>query len=256
MKQTGIVRKVDELGRSYCPLRCDAPWTSRRRTALEIYVEGSSVILKKYKPHCLSVTGPRTLRCSRAKTCVPDAWGAEGAVSAATLTGPGVTGRLKERTKMNSAAHTETRCHFFLSFQRPCSRAAARAHFLASPDVPPPPGPPPSGGRPGPAGPAPGAAPSSRVTAASWLPLPQPPHQHILSLWGAGLIVCDASPRVVRSLPRGAWSAPGRGRFAAPGPRAAQRSARVVAACGGPRGRSWSAPRSSTFQVLPAALLC
>ena len=39
MKSTGIVRKVDELGRVVIPI--------------EIYVDGSSIILKKYEPNCI-----------------------------------------------------------------------------------------------------------------------------------------------------------------------------------------------------------
>lgn len=50
MKSTGVVRKVDELGRIVLPIEL-------RRTmgidALEIYTDGDQIILKKYEPGCL-----------------------------------------------------------------------------------------------------------------------------------------------------------------------------------------------------------
>ena len=53
MKSTGIVRKVDELGRIVLPIEMRRTLDIAERDALEIYVEGSSVILKKYKPSCM-----------------------------------------------------------------------------------------------------------------------------------------------------------------------------------------------------------
>ena len=53
MKSTGIVRKVDELGRIVLPIEMRRTLDIAERDALEIYVEGSSVILKKYKPSCV-----------------------------------------------------------------------------------------------------------------------------------------------------------------------------------------------------------
>lgn len=53
MKSTGIVRKVDELGRIVLPIELRRTMDIAERDALEIYVEGSSVILKKYRPNCI-----------------------------------------------------------------------------------------------------------------------------------------------------------------------------------------------------------
>ena len=50
MKSTGIVRKVDELGRIVLPIELRRNLGIDEKDALEIYVEGSSVILKKYQP--------------------------------------------------------------------------------------------------------------------------------------------------------------------------------------------------------------
>ena len=53
MKSTGIVRKVDELGRIVLPIEMRRTLDIAEKDSLEIYVEGSSVILKKYKPSCI-----------------------------------------------------------------------------------------------------------------------------------------------------------------------------------------------------------
>lgn len=53
MKSTGIVRKVDELGRIVLPIELRRTLEIAQRDSLEIYVEGSSIILKKYEPACI-----------------------------------------------------------------------------------------------------------------------------------------------------------------------------------------------------------
>ena len=53
MKSTGIVRKVDELGRSVLPIELRRTLEIAERDSLEIYVEGSTIILKKYEPACI-----------------------------------------------------------------------------------------------------------------------------------------------------------------------------------------------------------
>lgn len=53
MKSTGIVRKVDELGRIVLPIELRRTLDIAEKDALEIYVDGSSVILKKYEPTCV-----------------------------------------------------------------------------------------------------------------------------------------------------------------------------------------------------------
>ena len=47
MKSTGIVRKVDELGRIVLPIEMRSTLDIAEKDALEFYVEGWSVILKK-----------------------------------------------------------------------------------------------------------------------------------------------------------------------------------------------------------------
>lgn len=52
MKSTGIVRKVDELGRIVLPIELRRTLDIAEKDALEIYVEGGMIILKKYEPCC------------------------------------------------------------------------------------------------------------------------------------------------------------------------------------------------------------
>ena len=53
MKSTGIVRKVDELGRIVLPIEMRRTLDIAERDSLEIYVDGDSIILKKYEPSCV-----------------------------------------------------------------------------------------------------------------------------------------------------------------------------------------------------------
>ena len=53
VKSTGIVRKVDELGRIVLPIELRNKLGIAEKDPLEIYVDGSSIILKKYEPNCI-----------------------------------------------------------------------------------------------------------------------------------------------------------------------------------------------------------
>lgn len=53
MKSTGIVRKVDELGRIVLPIELRRTLDIEVKDALEIYVDGSQIVLKKYEPACI-----------------------------------------------------------------------------------------------------------------------------------------------------------------------------------------------------------
>ncbi|MBE3556244.1 MAG: AbrB/MazE/SpoVT family DNA-binding domain-containing protein [Firmicutes bacterium] len=52
MKSTGIVRKVDELGRVVIPIELRRTMNIAERDPLEIYVDEDRIILKKYEPAC------------------------------------------------------------------------------------------------------------------------------------------------------------------------------------------------------------
>lgn len=53
MKSTGIVRKVDELGRVVIPIEIRNKFNIAEKDPIEIYVDGSSIVLKKYEPNCI-----------------------------------------------------------------------------------------------------------------------------------------------------------------------------------------------------------
>lgn len=53
MKATGIVRKVDELGRIVLPIELRRTLDIAERDSLEIYTDGASVVLKKYQQTCI-----------------------------------------------------------------------------------------------------------------------------------------------------------------------------------------------------------
>ena len=50
MKSTGIVRRVDELGRIVLPIELRRSLNINERDTLEIFVDDERIILKKYEP--------------------------------------------------------------------------------------------------------------------------------------------------------------------------------------------------------------
>ncbi|MEG2289950.1 MAG: AbrB/MazE/SpoVT family DNA-binding domain-containing protein [Clostridium sp.] len=53
MKSTGVVRKVDDLGRIVIPIELRRTLDIDLKDPLEIYVDGDQIILKKYEPACI-----------------------------------------------------------------------------------------------------------------------------------------------------------------------------------------------------------
>ena len=52
MKSTGVVRRVDELGRIVLPAELRKSMDIQIKDALEIFTEGDRIILQKYHPAC------------------------------------------------------------------------------------------------------------------------------------------------------------------------------------------------------------
>ena len=52
MKATGVVRRVDELGRVVLPCELRKVMHIRDRDSLEVFVDGDRIVLKKYEPAC------------------------------------------------------------------------------------------------------------------------------------------------------------------------------------------------------------
>ena len=53
MKSTGVVRKVDELGRIVLPAEIRQSLEIQVKDPLEFFVDGDRIILKKYQPGCI-----------------------------------------------------------------------------------------------------------------------------------------------------------------------------------------------------------
>ena len=53
MKSTGIVRKIDDLGRVVIPKELRRTLNINECDPLEIFIEDESIILKKYQPGCI-----------------------------------------------------------------------------------------------------------------------------------------------------------------------------------------------------------
>lgn len=53
LKSTGIIRRVDELGRVVIPIELRNKLKIVEKDPIEIYVDGSSIILRKYEPNCV-----------------------------------------------------------------------------------------------------------------------------------------------------------------------------------------------------------
>ena len=72
MKSTGIVRKVDELGRIVIPIELRRTLDINIKDALEIFVDGSYVVLKKYEPACVFCGNAKDVSNFKGKNICPD----------------------------------------------------------------------------------------------------------------------------------------------------------------------------------------
>ena len=61
MRPTGIVRKVDDLGRIVLPIELRRTLDIAERDELEIYLEDDKVIMRKYEPSCVFCCSTRAL---------------------------------------------------------------------------------------------------------------------------------------------------------------------------------------------------
>lgn len=53
IKSTGIVRKVDELGRLVLPAELRGTFRIDPKDPIEIFTEGDRIVLRKYEPACV-----------------------------------------------------------------------------------------------------------------------------------------------------------------------------------------------------------
>ena len=72
MKSTGIVRKVDELGRIVLPIEMRRTLDIAEKDAMEIYVDGDGIILRKYQPACVFCENVKDVVSFKGKNICPD----------------------------------------------------------------------------------------------------------------------------------------------------------------------------------------
>ena len=67
MKSTGIIRKVDDLGRIVLPIELRRTLDIAERDEIEIYMEDDRIILQKFEPACIFCASSRGLITYRGK---------------------------------------------------------------------------------------------------------------------------------------------------------------------------------------------
>ena len=72
MKATGIVRKIDELGRVVLPIELRRTMNLEVRDPVEIFLDGDSIVLRKYEAACLFCGGTRNLTVFHGKPVCAD----------------------------------------------------------------------------------------------------------------------------------------------------------------------------------------
>ncbi len=72
MKSTGIVRRVDELGRIVLPIELRRTLGIEEKDRIEIFVDGESIILRKYQPACIFCDNAKDIINYKGKNICPD----------------------------------------------------------------------------------------------------------------------------------------------------------------------------------------
>jgi len=72
MKTTGIIRKVDDLGRIVLPIELRRVLDISERDELEIFMENDRIVLQKFEPACVFCGSMRNLIVYRGKNVCRD----------------------------------------------------------------------------------------------------------------------------------------------------------------------------------------
>ena len=67
MKSIGIVRRVDELGRIVLPIELRRTLDIAERDTLEIFVDGDTIMLRKFQQSCIFCGSTRNIRSFKEK---------------------------------------------------------------------------------------------------------------------------------------------------------------------------------------------
>jgi transcriptional pleiotropic regulator of transition state genes len=78
MKSTGVVRKIDELGRIVIPIELRRTMGIDDKDSLEILIEGEKIVLQKYSPGCIFCGDVSEVRYYKGKyickNCFTEIW--------------------------------------------------------------------------------------------------------------------------------------------------------------------------------------
>ena len=72
MKSTGIVRKIDDLGRIVLPIEQRPILEIGDRDSLEIFIEDNMLILKKYQPACIFCGNAKDVMTFKGRNICPN----------------------------------------------------------------------------------------------------------------------------------------------------------------------------------------
>lgn len=67
MKSTGIVRKLDELGRVVIPKEIRNKLDIEEKDPIEVYIDGNSIVLKKFESGCIFCNNSKELTAFKDK---------------------------------------------------------------------------------------------------------------------------------------------------------------------------------------------
>ncbi len=72
MTSTGIVRRIDSVGRFVLPIELRRTLQIEDNDSLEIFVEDNAIILKKYQPACIFCGNARDVSSYKGKNVCDD----------------------------------------------------------------------------------------------------------------------------------------------------------------------------------------
>ncbi len=61
MKDSGLIRSMDELGRVVIPIELREKFGIKKKDPIEIFVASSNIILRKFEPNCIFCGKPKEL---------------------------------------------------------------------------------------------------------------------------------------------------------------------------------------------------
>lgn len=78
MKSTGIVRKVDDLGRVVIPIELRRTLDIEEKDGLEIFTDNEKIILRKYEPACVFCGNAKAISSFKGKNVCKECSAAMG----------------------------------------------------------------------------------------------------------------------------------------------------------------------------------